>query len=79
VLLSEVKLSRDQEGELVFKTKMYQLSLMVTQLIPRESLGDQEVEGKADVLQHHGIWQWTVDRSSHPHLQVGYADFGFSL
>ncbi|XP_047568826.1 uncharacterized protein LOC125090298 isoform X2 [Lutra lutra] len=36
---------------------------MFTQLIPRESLGGQGVEGRADVLQHHGIWQCTVDRT----------------
>ena len=52
---------------------------MFTQLIPRESLGGQGVEGRADVLRHHGIWQCTVDRSPHLHLQVGYADLGFSL
>ncbi|XP_047569271.1 uncharacterized protein LOC125090543 [Lutra lutra] len=39
-------------------------------LIPKKSLGGQGVEGRADVLQHHGIWQCTVDRSCHLHLQV---------
>ncbi|XP_032182816.1 uncharacterized protein LOC116580551 isoform X2 [Mustela erminea] len=38
-------------------------------LIPRESLSGQGVEGRADVLRHHGIWQCTVDRSPHLHLQ----------